>query len=93
MFFVRISFHEGCRSISRKDIILKGFWLRMPFCKMRSQVYYLSLASCLSGRSSKEGPRVLGMAFCLSHTSILQDDASGVFDMPALEMIPRPRNK
>jgi hypothetical protein len=60
---------------------------------MRSQVYYLSLASCLSGRSSKQGPRVLGMAFCLSHTSILQDDASGVFDTPALEMIPRPRNE
>src|ERR1700730_9040089 len=51
---------------------------------MRSQVYYLSLASCLSGHSSKEGPRVLGMAFCLSHTSILQDDASGVFDTPEL---------
>src|ERR1700719_2940303 len=51
---------------------------------MRSQVYYLSLASCLSGRSSKEGPCVLGMAFCLSHTSILQDDASGVFDTPEL---------
>jgi hypothetical protein len=71
---LQIDFSQGCHSkrFLGADAVLEG--------KMRSQVYYLSLASFLSGRSGIKGPRVLGMAFCLSHTSILQDDASGVFD-------------
>jgi hypothetical protein len=40
----------------------------------------------LTGDTGIKRPRVLGVAFCLSHTSILQDDASGVFEKGALSV-------
>lgn len=47
---------------------------------MGPQFYYLLPAICLLGRTSAERPSLLGVAVCGSHTSILQDGASEVFD-------------